>query len=157
MASTLISLICSDYVYANSLVNVTVDDAAIDDSGAPVIAYSPIDAWKVGNGCSMCSAHPSPAEALDGTWHDVTWWNNGTETEAPRTASLRFEGTCHSFRFEPVYPDIIHFIIGSAVYVYCIISRFPTVQTDLTFSLMVGTRERIRGLPTGTKALTIMF
>ena len=32
-----------------------------------------------------------------------------------------------------MYTDIIHFITGSAVYVYCIISRFPTVQTDLTF------------------------
>ncbi|KAI0084075.1 hypothetical protein BDY19DRAFT_899115 [Irpex rosettiformis] len=116
----LIQLFHSPHVLA-ATVNITVDDMDIDN-GVLRMTYEPIDAWNIGDGCGICSAHPSPAEALGGNWHDVTWWPNGTETEAPRTASLEFD--------------------GSAVYVYSIISRFPSVNTDLTFFIddeVVGT------------------
>ncbi|KAI0779160.1 hypothetical protein BC629DRAFT_1289840 [Irpex lacteus] len=90
--------------------NFTVDDAAVED-GEPRITYSPLDVWKQGSDCGPCTAHPDASEALDGTWHDITFGAHGfTGSE---TASMDFNGV--------------------AVYVYCIVSNSKHYPTSLTF------------------------
>lgn len=71
-------------------VNVTVDDAEVDN-GVSRITYSDPTAWKQGNGCTTCAAHPSSSDMLDGTWHDTSFPTNGTQSDL-RNATLLFNG-----------------------------------------------------------------
>jgi len=99
-----------------TLVNITVDDSAID-TGATRISYAPQLEWNIGNNCSACTARPNPQQAFAGTWHDSTFPQGGGEADL-KTASLEFN--------------------GSAIYVYCILARSftsPDGNSDMTFFL----------------------
>ncbi|OJT13238.1 hypothetical protein TRAPUB_10257 [Trametes pubescens] len=101
-----------------ALVNVTIDDTFGDESNGNQITYEPSTLWNVGQNCTGCTAHPDPALALKGTWHDSTY--NDTQSNDPSvqnsTAAAQFEGT--------------------AVYVFCITTRSnvsPDGNSDMSF------------------------
>lgn len=81
------------------LVNVTIDDQFGDPSTGQHIAYSPEDAWQVGQTCQACTAKPTPAEdAYLGTWSDASFNPSGNATnDVPGQvikASVSFTGEC---------------------------------------------------------------
>ncbi|KAI0756234.1 hypothetical protein C8Q80DRAFT_1091370, partial [Daedaleopsis nitida] len=64
----------------------TVQVTDIDDAG---VSYSPPEKWSQGADCKVCTIHPDPSEAHDGTWHDTT----SPSDEAPHSFELQFIGT----------------------------------------------------------------
>ncbi|KAK7694205.1 hypothetical protein QCA50_001385 [Cerrena zonata] len=98
-----------------NLVNVTVDDAGSDPYTGAQIVYSPSNAWSLGPACTVCTAHPDPKRAFNGTWHDGFFDPN---TNNVLTASFQFD--------------------GSALYVNCILSHLgsnPDGTTNMLFFL----------------------
>ncbi|KAJ3556234.1 hypothetical protein NM688_g2137 [Phlebia brevispora] len=85
----------------SALINVTVDDNSPDPTTGLSITYAPSGEWSFGPDCSSCTAKPDPTKALDGTWHDVSFFPS-VDANVTQTATLVFN--------------------GSAIYAYCIIS-----------------------------------
>ncbi|KAJ7139672.1 hypothetical protein C8R44DRAFT_727686 [Mycena epipterygia] len=106
------------------LVNVTVDDTAGDSLTGALVTYTPPDAWNSQANCNnKCEVHPDITK-LDGpgtgTWHDSTFSVDpgNPHPNVPLTASISFN--------------------GSAVYVFCALSRSTTAppgNSDMTFYL----------------------
>ncbi|ETW82926.1 hypothetical protein HETIRDRAFT_426400 [Heterobasidion irregulare TC 32-1] len=118
---------------AAKLVNVTIDDSGKDPVTGALIQYLPNSTFWHGSAeiCNTCAAHPDPAQAFDGTWHDSAF--HPTSSNTVTAAYVPFTGT--------------------AIYVFCIIthtSSSPDGNTDLQFfidSQLVGT---YRLQPTGS-------
>lgn len=72
-----------------NLVNVTVDDAGSDPYTGAQIVYEPANTWSLGPTCEVCTAHPDPKGAFNGTWHDG-FFDPGTGNVL--TASFQFDG-----------------------------------------------------------------
>ncbi|KAH9891105.1 hypothetical protein C8Q73DRAFT_110266 [Cubamyces lactineus] len=121
-------------------VNVTIDDTYGDAQTGAAITYSPPGAWKVGQTCTDCTAHPDPARVYDGTWHDGTYnfWNvtdSGTSAVPKLTATVSFE--------------------GDAVYVYCILAgsdSSPDGYSSMHFELDNGLNGVFTHAPDGDDA-----
>ena len=64
-----------------ALQNITVDDSVSVGSVVPTYLPSPTN-WNQGNTCSGCIAQPDPHYAYNGTWHDATYFQNSTVTNA---------------------------------------------------------------------------
>ena len=68
--------VLSSFLYfaraAAKLVNVTIDDSGKDPVTGTLIQYLPNSTFWHGSAetCKTCAAHPDPAQAFDGTWHD---------------------------------------------------------------------------------------
>ncbi|OSD05807.1 hypothetical protein PYCCODRAFT_1361878 [Trametes coccinea BRFM310] len=99
--------------------NVTIDDTYGDPTNNEQISYSPLEAWKLGQRCTDCTAEPDAARAYNGTWHDGSANDPATPLDAATLmANVRF--------------------IGEAVYVYCILigsTRSPDGYSFLRFYL----------------------
>lgn len=72
--------------------NITVDDTDPDPLTGNIFTYSPPGHWNNGNGCIMCTAKPSPASALDGTWHDATYKPSSPVENEVTLANFDFNG-----------------------------------------------------------------
>jgi len=102
------------------LVNVTIDDSVGDPLTGASIIYTPSDAWNSGPAaCNKCLVHPDVKKLESGTWHASTFSVNVTgnlHPNVPLSASVQFN--------------------GSAVYVFCALSRSSTApdgDSDMAF------------------------
>lgn len=78
-----------------ALVNVTIDDTLGDLTTGINFTYNPPSAWAYGPTCTGCTAHPDPAQAFDGTWHDATYNPVSGSNDVPDqiiVASVDFNG-----------------------------------------------------------------
>ncbi|KAI0358957.1 hypothetical protein OH77DRAFT_1396261 [Trametes cingulata] len=74
-------------------VNVTIDDTLGDELTGQLISYTPQGAWKLGQSCTDCTAHPDASRAHKGSWHDGTFRNPQLSTLTPElTATVSFDG-----------------------------------------------------------------
>ena len=91
-----VSLITFVSLSSAVLVNVTVDDSLPDPVTGSRIVYSPPENWIAGAaGCTNCTAFPNPSRALDGTWHESSFfpvWEGGGPADVVPTATFSFEG-----------------------------------------------------------------
>ncbi|PAV23423.1 hypothetical protein PNOK_0049100 [Pyrrhoderma noxium] len=122
-----------------ALVNVTIDDQFGDPSTGQHIAYSPEDAWQVGQTCQACTAKPTPAEdAYLGTWSDASFNPSGNATnDVPGQvikASVSFTGVA-------VYVNVI--LTGS--------ETSPDGNSDFTFLVDNATAGAFEKSPDGDK------
>ncbi|KAJ6519372.1 hypothetical protein C8R45DRAFT_918412 [Mycena sanguinolenta] len=101
-------------------VNVTIDDTNGDSLTGALVTYSPAKAWTE-SGPSPCTLScppttPNVEDMNDWTYHNSTFSpNSGEFPNVPLTATVQFN--------------------GSAVYVYCALSRSPNANSDMTFFL----------------------
>ncbi|KAF7367309.1 hypothetical protein MSAN_00793000 [Mycena sanguinolenta] len=108
------------FLNCHALVNVTIDDTNGDPLTGALIAYSPQAAWtEPGNlPCTLACPPTTPnvQDMSDWTYHNSTFSpNSGKFPNVPLTATVQFN--------------------GSAVYVYCALSRSPNANSDMTFFL----------------------
>ncbi|GJE89320.1 hypothetical protein PsYK624_054190 [Phanerochaete sordida] len=90
-----------------TLINVVVDDQD------PSILYASAE-WNMGQSCITCDADIDPKQVLGGTWHDVTFRDNGQDTQQSMT-----------FNFT-----------GSAIYVYGMqVQLFTRASANVQFSI----------------------
>jgi hypothetical protein len=71
-----------------TLTNRTIDDQNGDSVTKLLPSYSPVGGWTQGSTCSTCGSQPNPDQAVDGTWHDSTYYP-GSES---RDITLTFNG-----------------------------------------------------------------
>ncbi|KAI0628479.1 hypothetical protein C8Q77DRAFT_1068168 [Trametes polyzona] len=118
-----------------TLRNVTVDDTAGSLTGGFQIVYEPAGVWSTGQNCTTCQAKVDRNQALDGTWHDVSFISDNPPSE-PITATLTFEA-------------------GVAVYAFCIITRTfsnPNGNYDMSFLIDGNEAGTFRLAPNGDAA-----
>ena len=60
---------------AAKLFNITIDDSGKDPVTGALIQYLPNSTFwhPSAEACSVCTAHPDPTQASDGTWHDSSY------------------------------------------------------------------------------------
>jgi hypothetical protein len=67
--------------------NITIDDENGDAKTGAQPMYQPKTSWSLGSACSNCWAKPNSTNAIDGTWHDTTAYNN-----TPSNVTVQFVG-----------------------------------------------------------------
>jgi hypothetical protein len=160
----------SRLVAAASQVNVTVDDSYGDSNTGAQISYNPPSSWNTGQTCEACTAHPDAGSTFDSSWHDATYYPVGAENGVNEgilvTASYSFTGTLNPPRvvvtnhvaFDPKLKSsnpcilIPAFPVGSAIYVYCILtgsSISPDGNSDMSFAIDGETVGTFQQTPSG--------
>ena len=96
----LLSILLADAV----LVNVTVDDAGIDQSTGLGVSYSPLADWNARtatSNCEECVVNLDPSQLYMGTWHDATYDGPiGPRTQV-QSATFGFNGETRSLSAYP--------------------------------------------------------
>ena len=113
--------------------NITIDDTLGDPTNNNHFVYSPSSSWAQGNGCSSCTAKLDPYLVSNGTWHDTTWF---PPNPLIYSASVQFNGVFTSSTTQIHFWRLISPRLGSAVYVYCILTgntNDPNGNSDMTF------------------------
>ena len=99
-------LLLAPLVYG--LVNVTVDDAGIDQSTGLGVSYSPLADWNARTAtsdCEECVVNLDPSQLYMGTWHDATYDGpNGPRTQV-QSATFGFNGKA---RFLSAHPSTLN-------------------------------------------------
>ncbi|KAJ3915034.1 hypothetical protein F5877DRAFT_70221 [Lentinula edodes] len=113
---------------AITLVNVTVDDQFGDPYTHSQILYTPTEAWSIAPDCDYCPNHSalSTNQAYNRTWHE-SYFSSSLDSGAlrpgtSRYASFQFMGKCQ-----------IPNILGTAVYVICIVPPSTNITTQMNF------------------------
>lgn len=117
-----------------ALQTIIIDDEYGDQLTGAKPTYIPPNGWIQGSNCTGCALHPSPASAVNGTWHDTTHH----KTDPPRSVEMLFHGEL-SERHSHFSILICRRYQGTMFSAYCIMANPSntgvTSQYDLQFQL----------------------
>lgn len=139
-------LLCCKCVQC-ALQNISIDDTNGDPMTKLHIQYNPPSFWSFGPSCQDCEAHLNSSDVFNQTWHDTTFLPNGPLL----SASATFTGSSQSL----IYKIFINPLVGSAVYVMCILTGSPSNpdgNSDMMFILDNKTVGSFQQGPDGNPA-----
>jgi hypothetical protein len=133
----LLSFVLSFSSYAFAATNRTIDDTIGDSVTGALPSYSPAGAWNVGQDCKTCYVRPAdPSRAFNATWHDTT--QDPVDVEQ-HTVTVTFVGASRECLLADKLLTGILYVVGTAVYVYCILDNRQldgiTTLTNLSVTL----------------------
>lgn len=126
-------------VCMSTLVNITIDDEALNNLGNGSVSYFPSDdgVWSEGTNCEICAFKPNANATYNLSWHDATYITDG-RFPFPPTMTLLFPGEFIP-RTEANSSPILFEFLGDAIYVFCVVVNFAEVGvqtlTNLSFTL----------------------